>query len=295
MDPSKSFQIRHLGRQAAEKLGPLVEANVKAVSSASFISSLIDGLRTNKNALSDYGVHMIRRLLDHGLDASEVTWSQILPTAVAMVPNQAQVFTQIIDYYLSEDGKKHLPDIQRLAKEDTPASDEMLLRYVMEAIRLNGTFGSYRKSHTNLTVEDQGQTVQIKPGDIVFVSFVEANRDPNVFPNPNEVQLNRPMESYIHYGVGPHTCLGGEASKVALTAMLRVVGRLKNLRRAPGPQGELKKVKRPHGFYTYMRADETSLYAFPMTWKLHYDGAIPGRERSIPEHVVCNVPGHWHD
>ena len=73
------------------------------------------------------------------------------------------------------------------------------------------------------------------------------------------------MESYIHYGVGPHTCLGGEASKVALTAMLRVVGRLKNLRRAPGPQGELKKIPRDHGFYTYMRADETSLYAFPMT------------------------------
>ncbi|KAE8168156.1 heme peroxidase [Aspergillus tamarii] len=295
VDPSKSFKLRHKAREVAEQLGPLVEANVKAVSSASFLSSLIDGIRTNKNALSDYGVHMIRRLLDHGLDATEVTWSQILPTAVAMVPNQAQVFTQIIDYYLSDDGKEHLPNIQRLAKDDTPASDEMLLRYVMEAIRLNGIFGSYRKSHTNLTLDDQNKMVQIKPGDTVFVSFVDANRDPNVFPNPHKVDLNRPMESYIHYGVGPHTCLGGEASKVALTAMLRVVGRLKNLRRAPGPQGELKKIDRGHGFYTYMRADETSLYAFPMTWKLHYDGTIPGRERCVPEQLVCNVPGHWHD
>ncbi|KAE8146648.1 hypothetical protein BDV25DRAFT_143478 [Aspergillus avenaceus] len=83
------------------------------------------------------------------------------------------------------------------------------------------------------------------------------------------------MESYIHYGVGPHTCLGGEASKVALTAMLRVVGRLDNLRRAPGPQGELKKIPRPHGFYSYMREDDTSFFAFPMSWKVHYDGEIP--------------------
>jgi hypothetical protein len=73
------------------------------------------------------------------------------------------------------------------------------------------------------------------------------------------------MESYIHYGVGPHSCLGGDASKVALTAMLRVIGRLDNLRPAPGPQGKLKKVERKNGFYTYTREDESSFYAFPMS------------------------------
>lgn len=94
---------------------------------------------------------------------------------------------------------------------------------------------------------------------------VQANRDPKVFPNPDEVRLDRPMDAYIHYGVGPHTCLGKDASKVALTAMLRVVGGLQNLRRAPGPQGELKKVPRPGGFYTYMREDWSSYFPFPMS------------------------------
>lgn len=94
---------------------------------------------------------------------------------------------------------------------------------------------------------------------------VDANKDPNIFPKPNDVDLRRPMESYIHYGVGPHSCLGGDASKVALAAMLRVVGSLDNLRPAPGPQGELKKIPRDNGFYTYMRQDETSFYAFPMS------------------------------
>jgi linoleate 10R-lipoxygenase len=284
VDPVKSFFLRHKAREAAEKFGKLVEMKVKAISNSGFLATVLGKRRANKNALYHYGVHMVERLLHSGLDAEQVTWSQILPTAISMVPNQAQVFTQIIDYYLSDRGRQHLPDINRVAKEDTPASDEILLRYCMEAIRLNGVFGSYRESQTGLSLEDKHGLVQIKPGDKVFVSFVristvapdrsrdtadqtqvDANKDPNIFPNAYEVDLTRPMESYIHYGVGPHSCLGGDASKVALTAMLRVVGRLDNLRPAPGPQGNLKKIKRENGFYTYMREDESSFYAFPMS------------------------------
>lgn len=135
----------------------------------------------------------------------------------------------------------------------------------MEAIRLNGIFGSYREAQANMTVTDETGQVNIKPGDKVFVGFVKANRDPIVFPDPNEVRLDRPMDSYIQYGLGPHTCLGKEASKVALTAMLRVVGRLENLRRAPGPQGQLKKVPREGGFYAYMKEDYTSYFPFPLS------------------------------
>lgn len=94
---------------------------------------------------------------------------------------------------------------------------------------------------------------------------MDANRDPDIFPDPDEVRLDRPMDAYIHYGEGPHMCLGKEASKVALTAMLRAVGRLSNLRRAPGPQGELKKIPRENGFYNYLNEEETGYSAFPMS------------------------------
>jgi hypothetical protein len=81
-------------------------------------------------------------------------------------------FTQIIDYYLSDEGKVHLPEIHRLAQENTPESDDKLMHYAMEGIRLNGTFGSYRESHTHTTINDGGREVNIKPGDRIFVSFV---------------------------------------------------------------------------------------------------------------------------
>ncbi|KAH0846113.1 hypothetical protein AYO21_10106 [Fonsecaea monophora] len=274
-EPTKSFPLRMVGRKLSNLLGKLIEANIKSVTATSFAAKFFDGWRENENALADYGIHMIRRLSETGMSTYDMAFSQILPTACAQVPNQSQVFTQIIDYYLSEEGLKHLPDIQRLAKIDSKESDNQLLHYVNEGIRLNGTFGSYRRSQVNHTFHDDGRQVTVKPGDKVFCGFVKAARDPKIFPNPDEVRLDRPLESYIHYGIGEHACLGKDASMVALTAMLRTVGKLENLRRAPGPQGQLKKVPREGGFYVYMREDHGSYFVFPCTLKVHYDGTLP--------------------
>jgi linoleate 10R-lipoxygenase len=91
LDPATSFPLRQASYELAQQFGQIVEANVKLVSATGFISSVIDGLRNNHSPLADYGIHMIRSLLDSGLGASEVTWSQVVPTSIAMVPNQAQV------------------------------------------------------------------------------------------------------------------------------------------------------------------------------------------------------------
>ena len=158
-------------------------------------------------------------------------------------------------------------------------------RYCLEAIRINGAFGAYREAQTNITVNDAGRDINIKPGDKVFVPFVcfsfrtpfpshefrltnsqaGANHDASVFPEPQEVRLDRPQDSYIPFGVGPQAALGNETSIIALTSMLRVVGGLDNLRRAPGPQGQLKKVDQPEGYATYLREDNTGYFPFPMS------------------------------
>lgn len=91
LDPVKSFPLRKAARAVTQQLGKLVEMNVNSVNLTGWISGIVDGLRTENNALTDYGVHMVRRLLDSGMGVSEATWSQIVPTAGAMVANQAQV------------------------------------------------------------------------------------------------------------------------------------------------------------------------------------------------------------
>lgn len=198
----------------------------------------------------------------------------------------------MLDFYLTPENAHHWASIQAVAQGDSPEKDELLMHYVMEGIRINGTFGSYRESKVTTTIDDGGRPVEVKPGDKVFCSFVSANRDPAQFPDPLEVKTDRPLDSYIHYGIGPHKCLGMEASRVGITAMLKVVARLPNLRRAPGPQGQLKKVARAGGFYVYMTENHGSMFPFPMSefslrrcgvssandviaWKLQFDGDLP--------------------
>jgi linoleate 10R-lipoxygenase len=84
-EPTKSFPLCKVARKVATMLGKLIEANVKTVTATSFVSNFIDGFRENHDALADYGVHMIRRLTESGLSPYEIAFSQILPTACAMM------------------------------------------------------------------------------------------------------------------------------------------------------------------------------------------------------------------
>ena len=179
-----------------------------------------------------------------------------------------------MDYYLGA-GKNYLPEIQGLAKSTGPETDNQLLRYALEAVRLNGSFGAYRVAKEASNIDG----VTISPGDKVYCNFTSANLDAQAFPDPSSVRLDRPLEGYIHYGLGPHACLGGEAGQVALTAMLRTVAKLDGLRRAPGPQGQLKKVSRARGYTSYMREDWGQYTPFPTTMKIQYDGVLPPLRR----------------
>ncbi|KAK2808634.1 hypothetical protein FQN50_004498 [Emmonsiellopsis sp. PD_5] len=279
IDPTKTFPLHRAASEVAQQLGQIVESNVKSIKGKMFLSGVVDKLQKN-NPVGAFGVDLTRRLLKSGLSPEEVTWGQILPIVCAIVPNQGQALTfekltQILDFYLSDEGKHHLPEINRLAKDDSEEAYTKLLHYCMEGIRLNGTYVSYREATSNIQINDDGREVSIQPGDKVFMNFVSAARDQNIFPSPDEVRLDRPLDSYIHHAEGVHTCLGKDVHITALASMLRVVGRLDNLRRAPGAQGQLKKVPRPNGHFSYMREDQGGYTLFPMTMKLHYDGELP--------------------
>lgn len=181
----------------------------------------------------------------------------------------------MIDYYLSDEGKIHLPEINSWAKIEGAEADDKLLHYAMEGVRLNGSFGSYRQSTVSTIIDDGDRLVKVKASDKVFCNFAGANREAQFFPEPDTVRVDRPMDTYIHYGFGPDASLGQEARRTALTAMLRVVGRLDNLRRARGPQGQLKKIPRPGGSHVYMRADHGAFSQFPTTMKINWDGDLP--------------------
>ncbi|KAL4941229.1 Psi-producing oxygenase A [Aspergillus oleicola] len=273
-DVGKSFELNQTARTVTQQLGELTMANVELVSKTGFIANLVNRLHRS-DVLSEYGIHMIQRLLDSGLPPAEIVWTHILPTAGGMVANQAQLFSQCLDYYLSEEGSVHLPEINRLAKDNTPEAEELLTRYFMEGARLRSSVALPRVAAEPTVIDDNGSKYTIKAGQAVMCNLVSACMDPAAFPEPDNVKLDRDMNLYAHFGFGAHRCLGIDICKAGLSTMLKVVGGLDHLRRAPGAQGQLKKLSGPGGIAKYMNEDHSGFSPFPTTMKIQWDGELP--------------------
>ena len=122
--------------------------------------------------------------------------------------------------------------------------------------------------------------------------MVHASRDPLVFPDPDTVRLDRPLDAYIHYGHGPHICAGMDASKVALTAMFKEVVRLPGLRRAKGDQGEIRAVPAAYGYTSYLSADASMILPVPASMKICWDEVVAnGVGSGARNGASCN--GHF--
>ena len=278
IDPFNSFRLRQAARRLTKQLGEVLETLVVPEAKEPTFFKKALGLLHKHTVLSEYGLHTIQKLLESGLSTKDVIWSQILPTAGGMIANQAQLFAQCLDFYLEEENAAHLEEIRRLANMDDEKSHELLLRYFMEGTRIRTSVGIYRSVAATAAIKDGDRQVNVSPGEEIFLDCVTACQDPVAFPEPKKVKLDRPMDSYIHYGHGPHHCLGVDMSTLASTTMLKTVAKLENLRRAPGAQGRIRRVASPGGVTSYMTADDSRYFPFPTTMKVQWDGDLPAVE-----------------
>ena len=63
--------------------------------------------------------------------------------------------------------------------------------------------------------------VEMQPGDKVIMNFPAANRDPEVFENPDEVMLDREQNRHMAFGVGIHRCAGSNLARMEMDVALR--------------------------------------------------------------------------
>jgi len=63
--------------------------------------------------------------------------------------------------------------------------------------------------------------VKIRKGDRVMTILPSANFDPEVFPNPLEVDFNRPRKTILAFTVGVHSCMGGHLARMELKIALQ--------------------------------------------------------------------------
>lgn len=65
---------------------------------------------------------------------------------------------------------------------------------------------------TRREVELDGRT--IPEGSMIWVSLGAANRDPEVFVDPDELKLDRVSTRHLAFGIGPHFCIGSPMARL---------------------------------------------------------------------------------
>jgi len=63
-------------------------------------------------------------------------------------------------------------------------------------------------------------------GSQVAISFVSANHDSMVFPDPGTVDLSRRPNHHLAFGNGPHTCLGAHLGKLEARVLVEELLRI---------------------------------------------------------------------
>lgn len=111
---------------------------------------------------------------------------------------------------------------------------ELMPGAVNEIIRMVSPVIYMRRTATRDT-EVGGQ--KIAQGEKVIMYYGAANRDPAVFANPDQFDIERAnADKHIAFGYGPHTCIGKQVAKLQLEAVYRqMLARFPDIRQA-GPK-----------------------------------------------------------
>ena len=92
---------------------------------------------------------------------------------------------------------------------------------------------SQRVAHEDIALGN----VTIPEGDVFVALNGAANRDPARYPDPDRVDLRRPDNDHLGFGMGRHVCLGASLARAELqTAIAAVVQRLPKLELAGEPR-----------------------------------------------------------
>jgi cytochrome P450 len=65
--------------------------------------------------------------------------------------------------------------------------------------------------------------VVLKEGERLWLSWAMANRDPELFENPDDVVLDRKGNRHFSFGLGVHRCIGSNVARTVFKSMLTAV------------------------------------------------------------------------
>lgn len=154
----------------------------------SYLAAGIDGKPLEHGLLQDIAFN----IMGGGIDTTTALTSNVL-LHLSRNPDQRQ---RLIDE----------PQLLALAREEfvryfTPVHS--VARTVTDDVTVNGW--------------------EFRKGERVLLRYVSANRDPEVFDEPERVKLDRFPNRHVSFGAGMHRCLGSFLAKMMFETMMRAV------------------------------------------------------------------------
>jgi cytochrome P450 len=141
------------------------------------------------------------------------------------------------------------PAAWRALQDDTaklPGAVEEMLRWWTPVMNFRRT--------ASQDIEFAG--ANIKAGDKVVVSFLSANYDEQVYPQPTEFDIGREPNPHLSFGYGPHFCLGAQLAVAQMRAIfLELTQRFESIEAIAPP--------------TYLRSNfQRGVKSLPIRWRV---------------------------
>jgi linoleate 10R-lipoxygenase len=262
-EKSKTMVLQAKVQAHVDGLLSHIKANLGVASRISVVESMVTSIFSkNKKNEKDEQHEIVKRLRDmgHSSDIANIILSIMVGSTVEL----SLGLVNMVNLFLGTES--HQP-IQSLATSGD------LKGYALEAQRLDPPFrGVYRTVSEDVTIAG----IKFNKDTRLFLDVGTANLNIGIFENPTVVDPSRhPKQGYLH----PDGCFKylGEAFSVRImTEVLRVVFGYKNIARAPGQSGSLKRFKddaRQDLRFSYL--DEKK-YAtpWPTSMAVQYDASV---------------------
>jgi cytochrome P450 len=188
------------GQSMYDSLLPIVQAyRQRGEMQADILGHMMQIVDQGKSFTDEQIANFIRMLL---LAAGETTTRSIANMMVQLLEN---------------------PDVLAQVRDDRT----LVPKAVTETMRRDPTAGAVAR----IAARDMqiGDTAVAK-GTAVLCSLASANRDPEVYEEPDRLWLKRPMRPLLSFGFGPHMCMGMHMAMAEMEVALDALLDLPNLR-----------------------------------------------------------------
>jgi cytochrome P450 len=164
--------------------------------------------------------------------------SSLMGFIVGGPPQPPMVVPQALEQLLRRPDA--LEGAQQAARDN---DDKLLAGYVFEAMRFDPLAAALPRAASKPTVIARGtsRSTEVPEGATLYIAFSSAMMDDRRLTDPRTFNPRRLPHEYIHFGYGLHQCFGIHMNNALLPLMLKALLKRKNLRRAAGSKGKLRK------------------------------------------------------